>query len=165
MLKLKTFLSALLIPMATAILALQAGAEESKEASKGYQKPGAPVRLMAEPIVGAEPGDTLQLRYQFLSPSIVANATVHVSVDEGLQHNAAETYDFDLSSDDFALNFEATAAQAGVYYVRFMVEINGRQRALGQRIQVGQVAAQLQKSNKVVGGIMSMPAQESIRKK
>jgi len=138
---------------------------DSLSASQGYQKPGAAVRLVVEPVVGAQPGQTLDLRYQFQTSNSAGAATVQVSVDEGLSHTAASSYEFDLANDEFVLAFQANAAEAGVYYVRFMVEIDGQFRALGQRIQIGELAqTELQKSQGVVGGVISLPATETIKR-
>ena len=131
-----------------------------------YQKPGAPVRLVAPSLGELDQGDVIALKYRFLTPSRDGVARIRVEVDQGLEHDAQNVYDFNLSSGIPEISFEATSNSNGVYYVRFVVELNDQMRALGHKIQIGEPAAELRyKSKQVTGGIRTMPADESVRQK
>lgn len=157
--KMNIFVSVLLLQFFAVAHAMEAS-------THGYQKPGLPIRLQAPALTNVQAGDTVPLHYQFMSPLSEGNVLVRVSVDEGLQHTAAEVYSFDLAEDVFALDFEVQAQQNGVYYIRFMVELGDQFRALGHRIRVGEIEkSELQKPNDFIGGVRSMPARETIKTK
>jgi hypothetical protein len=132
------------------------------DGAAGYQKPGAPVRLIAPSIENAEAGQTLNLRYRFMSGVAANTATVTMKVDEGIEHNGLEKYEFDFAEDAFEIELNATGLSDGVYYVRFMVEIAGQYRAMRHKIRIGSQAAELQKAQGLTGGIRSMQAEETI---
>jgi len=131
-----------------------------------YQKPGASVRLVAPSLGTLELGETQRLLYKFVSGAKSGLASLQVSIDDGLQHSALPLYEFDLAKQEFEIEFDVSAQQNGVFYIRFMVEFEGQFRALGHRIQVGELeTTELEKPKGVLGGIRSMPAQETILKK
>lgn len=144
--KTTAILSCLLLTSLTGEIAM---AGDSSSVSEGttvghYQKPGAPIDITYK-VTKVALNEVAEVNVVLTTALSSGEMVVDIDFDEKLKRES-ETYDsirFSLSkaTNNYELNFKASAAEDGLYYIRLLAKIedgaNTRMRAMAVPIYVG----------------------------
>jgi|GEM_PF-3417042 len=159
-----TVLSALIL---SAPLIASGHSSSDKKTAAAYQKPGAPVRVIAPGPTSLAVSEEATIEFTVRSAS-VSPAVLDIRAQEGLSVQHSNTTNIDFSDGPVTLPVTVSADQAGRYYLYFSIDMDGLARNVSYGIDVGDsktIEASFKPSNPAVGGIKRQKAIETVYQK